>query len=55
MKLAIGNKYNLKLYIIPESIEDTYLIKYHSPIDNEEKNIIIVKNKEKLIINIRVI
>ena len=51
MKLAIGNKYNLKLYIIPESIEDTYLIKYHSPIDNEGKNIIIVKNKEKLIIN----
>ena len=51
MKLFIGNKYNLKLYIIPEIIEDSYLIKYHSSIDDTDKNILITNKNDKLIIN----
>ena len=51
MKIFIGNKYNLKLYTIPEVIEDSYLLKYHSYIDNDEKNITIINKNNKLIIN----
>ncbi len=51
MKLLIGNKYNLKLYNIPEIIEDSYLLKYHSSIDNKEKIINILNRQDKLIIN----
>ena len=51
MKIFLGNKYNLKLYNIPEEIEDSYLLKYHSSIDNEEKNITIVNKNDKFIIN----
>ena len=51
MKIFIGNKYNLKLYNIPEVIEDSYLLKYHSYIDNDEKNITIINKNNKIIIN----
>ena len=51
MKIFIGNKYNLKLYTIPEVIEDSYLLKYHSYVDNDEKNITIINKNNKLIIN----
>ena len=51
MKLFIGNKYNLKLYIIPKVIEDSYLIKYHSSIDNTEKNINLININNKIALN----
>ena len=49
MKLFIGNKYNLNM--IPEIIEDSYLVRYHSSIDNNDKSILIINNNNKLVIN----
>ncbi len=41
MRVYIGDKYKMKKYRLPETIEDSFLINYKSLIDNEEKNITI--------------